>query len=112
MCETPRQVDTICVKVISYVCKKGEEIMQSTKKKMTIAEDGMIEAHGRRYSPEYYDRFKKYQQDYQKKKYRQFLIRARYDEDGDVIEHMSKQESLNAYIFNLIRKDMKRKGSK
>lgn len=79
---------------------------------MKVDKDGMLVAHGRRYSKEYYEKFTKYKNEYNKQKYKQFIIRARVEEDADVIEFLMQQESLNAYIFGLIRKDMNKKNSK
>lgn len=48
----------------------------------------------------------KYINEYNKQNYKQIRIRLRNDDP--VLEHLKEQESVNAYIIQLIREDMKK----
>ena len=50
---------------------------------------------------------KAYIVDYVKKKCKQITLMLNLENDKDIIEWMEKQENKNAYLKELIRKDMK-----
>lgn len=55
----------------------------------------------------YYAKNKEQYRDFDRNSYYKPSIRIRKD-DEDVINHLKSQESLSAYIVNLIREDMKK----
>lgn len=49
-----------------------------------------------------------YRAKHMKEHYKRFEIRARLEYDQDIIEHLNTKESVNAYLKDLIRKDMEK----
>lgn len=45
---------------------------------------------------------------YNEKTYRNFRFNVRYDTESDIIELLESKESVNAYILDLIKQDMKK----
>ena len=45
---------------------------------------------------------------YRKKTYKEFCIKIRKDRHADLLEHLSKQESLVNYLIQLVYEDMNR----
>lgn len=48
-----------------------------------------------------------YNREYDKKNYRVFRFRVRYD-DIKTIDHLNNIDNINSYILNLIKKDIKK----
>ena len=51
----------------------------------------------------------KYQTDYVKKTYRQFMLKINRGTESDIMDWLESQENVQAYLKELVRKDMKRK---
>lgn len=49
---------------------------------------------------------------YNKKTYKDIKIRIRKDNEQDILSYLSVQKSINEYIKNLIKEDMKNKEGK
>ena len=65
-----------------------------------------IEKYGRTYSPESFEKFKKYQRKFMKDTYQKVEIRFRKREDAEILKHLYSQESIAGYIKELIVRDM------
>lgn len=50
----------------------------------------------------------KYINDYNKKSYRSYIIKLRFDRDGELISWLDSKKSKNGYIADLIREDIKK----
>lgn len=83
----------------------------STTKKAVKSKNG-IYANGRIWTPEQYDRFRKYQVAFTKKHYRTFAIRFARDTDADIIEYLEKQDNVVEYLRKIIRADNKKNKKK
>ena len=84
--------------------------MKSTKKK-SIEKDGVVYAHGRLYTKESLNKFRKYQQEYLKEKYRRFTLRIK-SENKEIITWLESQNNFNEYVATLIQKDYEKKKKK
>ena len=70
--------------------------------------DGVIiDAQGKRWSKEAYANATKYRTKYNHDKYKMYCIRFLKHEDTDIIEKLNELESINKYITDLVRKNLK-----
>lgn len=60
------------------------------------------------YSVSSYKHMRTYQDDYERKRYRRFNVRMRYNEDKDIISFLESQDNLYEYLRNVIRSDIER----
>lgn len=55
-----------------------------------------------------YNKRVKYQQNYLKENYRRIAFTLNNEHDKDIIDYLKKKDNMNAYLKELIRKDMKK----
>ena len=79
--------------------------MKSTKKK-AVTRNGKVYAQGTIWDIEKLKEYRKYQNEYNKQKYRPFIIRFNKEKDDDIIKHLESQDNLVEYLRNLIRDDI------
>ena len=73
--------------------------MAGVKKYKTKKQIALAEAKRKKYKSEYNTAFIK-------EHYKRIEVKLKIEEDADIIEHLESIESVNAYIKELIRKDM------
>ena len=81
--------------------------MKSTKKR-AVKKDDKILAQGRIWNEEAYMRYRQYQTEFNKKRYRMFGIRMLNETEKDLIKWLESKDNLDDYMKALIRKDMEK----
>ena len=61
-----------------------------------------------RYSDEAYENFRKYQREFVRTHYKQYLLRFHTENESDVIEYLNSIDGVTQYLKNLIKEDMKK----
>ena len=79
--------------------------MKSTKK-IAIEEDGKMLINGKKIKKERYMRNIRYQNQYNKKRYRQFAVKFVNGKDDEIINFLVEKPNLTAYIKGLIEDDI------
>ena len=79
--------------------------MPSLKKKPV---NGIYKAQGRNWTEDQYKRFRKYQTDFNKKRYKMYGIRFIKSNDNAIIKWLDSQDNLSAYFKKLVLSDMKK----
>ena len=80
------------------------------KVKKKVLDDGsVIDAQGKKWSEKSYAHMRQYQTKYNRSKYRMYCIRFRREIDTEIIEYLNALDSVNEYITDLIKKDLKKK---
>jgi hypothetical protein len=86
--------------------------MKSTEKKAKRV-GKVIEAQGRKWDINDFEKYRKYQTAFNRTRYRMYGIRLLKDHETEtkMIEWMNSQDNLNVYIKQLVLKDMREKGA-
>ena len=69
----------------------------------------IIDAQGKKHSKESYAKQTAYRTAYNARKYKMYNVRFLKAEDQDIIEKLAEMESLNKYITDLVRKNLRGK---
>ena len=78
------------------------------KKNNLVHENGKVITPYRVYSEEAYNKFLKYKQNFDAKRYRRFIFRLVNGEDDDAIDFLQSQKGLTEYIKGLVMADMEK----
>lgn len=82
--------------------------IKTYKKRKVVVGDKIVDAQGKVWSKEAYAHMREYQTKYNKSRYRMYNIRF-LNEDTEIIEYLNNLDSVNKYINDLVKTDLKKK---
>lgn len=75
------------------------------KKNTLRRENGKVITSSRVYGEKAYEKFMKYKQEYDKKRYRRYVFRLNRDYEQDLMEFVESQEYFTQFVKDLIKKE-------